>query len=136
MPNTNSTTTTTTAPIRITLRTVYAPRSGAATDEAEATHNGRTFQARGRHGATMKLARMLLEAGCPDRSWQAYGHDGRPRLSGSSLHGLAALTVEESGARSMRIVPYRQPPHPTAWRGISAATVCALTAYSATAAPG
>lgn len=84
----------------------------------------------------MKLARMLMEAGCPDRSWQAYGHDGRLRLSGSSLHGLAELTVEESDARSMRIVPYRQPPHPTAWRGISAVTVNAQAADSTARAPG
>ena len=141
MPNTNSKTfpvtpRATLAPLKITLRTVYAPRNGAATDEAEATHNGQTIQARSRHGATMKLARMLVEAGCPDQSWAAYGHDGRLRLSGSSLHGLAGLTVQESDTRGIRIIPYRQPRHPTAWVGASAAAVDAQAACSTSAAPG
>jgi hypothetical protein len=118
MPNTNSNTTTAPpkasapAPLRITLRTTYAPHSGAATDAAEATHNGRTFQARSRHGATMKLARILREAGCADQPWEAYGHDGRSRLMGSSLHGLAGLTVQESNTQGLRIAPYSQPAFP------------------------
>jgi hypothetical protein len=76
--------------------------------EAQAEFNGQTFVARSRNGIEMKLARMLVEAGAPDQPWETYGIDGRKRLSGSSLHRLAKLDVQQSGSiGTPRIVRYR-----------------------------
>jgi hypothetical protein len=77
--------------------------------EAQAEFNGQTFIARSRNGIEMKLARMLVEAGAPDQPWETCGIDGRKRLSGSSLHSLAKLDVQQSGSTGTpRIVRFRR----------------------------
>jgi hypothetical protein len=54
------------------------------------------FEAGSRYGATMAVARQLVEAGCPDQPWEA-GRPGKRDLIGPSLHRLARLTVVENG---------------------------------------
>jgi hypothetical protein len=72
-------------------------------DTAEAEWQGRVHRATSAHGATMKLARQLVEAGCPDLACSVPG-----RTRGSSLHRLATLTVE---ADSLRFRRYRANTH-------------------------
>lgn len=62
------------------------------------------FVASSRNGASMKLARMLVDAGYPDAPFQT--RRGRKVcMTGDSLHALAQLTVTE-GAHSPRIVKW------------------------------
>lgn len=79
----------------------------AGLDNAVATFGGQTFTATSRNGATMKLARMLVEAGAPDEPVAVYGTEGNLRFTAPSLHGLAAWTIEESdrGIRQRRWKP-------------------------------
>lgn len=76
-------------------------------DVAEAVHAGETFTATSRNGATMKLARALLEAGAPDGPIEARGTDGKLRFTSPSLHRLGRWTIEESdrGIRQRRWKP-------------------------------
>jgi hypothetical protein len=96
----------TTTPLRITINTIRTPGNTGPIDEATAVYNGQTFQARSRSGASMKLARMLVEAGCADGPWEVFGPDGLRRLHGPSLHRLNRLTVQETDAHGPRIVRY------------------------------
>jgi len=77
-------------------------------DVASAVWEGRGFMAVSRNGATMKLARRLVEAGCPDGPWQACGAEG-VRFHGPSLHGLAKWTIWE-GDGPMRLARYVEKP--------------------------
>lgn len=70
-------------------------------DIAEADYADQRFTASSRNGATMKLARALVEAGAPNEDVSVYGADGRLRFTAPSLHGLARWTIEE-GDRGIR----------------------------------
>lgn len=70
-------------------------------DICGAFFHGREFAATSRNGATMRLARQLVEAGAPDGPVEARGADGRLRFTSPSLHGLARWTIEE-GDRGIR----------------------------------
>lgn len=62
-----------------------------------------------RHGALMKLARLLASLGMPDQPWRTL-RAGRVCMHGPSLHRLADLTVHETlaGPRIARFVPDRR----------------------------
>jgi hypothetical protein len=97
----------------ISIREVNFARrhDGEIHDLATASFGGRTYEARGRHGSACAVARLLVEAGCPDGPWQTVKRDGMVCLSGKSLHRLARLTVEEGPERGPQFVPWRGP-HP------------------------
>ena len=61
-----------------------------------------------RNGAQMRLARMLVGVGVPDRPWRTV-RSGRIRMFGPSLHRSAGLMVTEGDHRP-RIVAFV--PHP------------------------
>jgi len=93
----------------ITMKCRQVPKTGQ--DVAEAEFNGQTFSATTRHGATMKLARTLVEAGAADQPWQVIGPDGRIRFHGPSLHRLAKLTIAEpDSGECFKIVPWAPRP--------------------------
>lgn len=103
--------------ITMTVRPGKLSKSGAASggrlpDHAEAWWGPRLFQTQSVNGATMRLARLLVAAGCPDQPWQAVGDDGQRRRHGGSLHRLAKLTLAESADATLRFVPYVEYPTP------------------------
>lgn len=78
-------------------------------DDGSVTWEGQTFAARTPHGITYALARLLVDAACPDQAWEAYGPDGQRRLFGSSIHGLSKRTLTEgdaTGLRRIRWMPF------------------------------
>jgi hypothetical protein len=88
---------------------VFAYRTGThgdILDRATIEWNCQRNEARSRHGATMKLARTLVEAGCPDLPWRAVGADGRVRFYGPSLHKLARRTIAEGDSRGLQLKPF------------------------------
>jgi hypothetical protein len=91
------------APMQIIMSAVYVRARhgedeyvGEQRDLAEADYGGQHYRAVSRNGASMKLARMLVEAGAPDVPVEARGPDGHLRFTSPSLHRLARLTVHES----------------------------------------
>jgi hypothetical protein len=60
---------------------------------ATACYRGHVYSARGGDGAICDVARHLVAAGCPDLPWQVVDGTGEPSLYGTSLHGLARLTM-------------------------------------------
>jgi|KBSMisStandDraft_5_1062788.scaffolds.fasta_scaffold1089671_1 hypothetical protein len=72
-------------------------------DQASCVWEGQVFTARSGNGATMKLARALVTAGCPDQPWQACRNDKR-QFYGNSIYQLAKLTIN-SGFRADRWQP-------------------------------
>lgn len=80
----------------------------AGADTASTIYAGRTFTASSRNGASMKLARLLVAAGCPDQPVEVRWPDGAPRFSARSLHRLAELTITEPDAGALRIVSHRE----------------------------
>lgn len=86
------------------VMTVREGRNGI--DIAEADHAGENYTATSRNGATMKLARVLVEAGATDEPIEAWGSDGRLRFTSPSLHALARATIEE-GERGIRLRRWR-----------------------------
>ena len=58
-----------------------------------------------RNGASMALARALIDQGTPDQPWEARGADGQLRYFGPSLWRLALLTCHE-GDGSPRIAKW------------------------------
>jgi hypothetical protein len=83
---------------------------GAVRDTAETMWNGRRFRAAGNNGATCKLCRVLVAAGCPDGPWTAM-RDGKPAFYGPSVHQWAKWSIVDSEAGLKRI---RYQPHPRA----------------------
>ena len=78
------------------------------TDIGEATWRGQTFRATSRNGVTMAVARLLVGAGAPDGSWEGVGcGDGRKRLQGRTLHGLAKLSISEPDRSTFKLVPWQ-----------------------------
>lgn len=73
------------------------------------------LEAKSANGATMALARKLVEAGYPDQPWEARGVDGMVRLYGKSLHGLAGISCEET--RTPRFRKFVEPSFPAAGSG-------------------
>ena len=65
-------------------------------DHACAEYEGVGFEASSGSGACMAVAREMIFAQVPDQPWEAVGLDGRPRLRGPSLLGLARSTVSEA----------------------------------------
>lgn len=88
---------------RITL----TQRAVDGADIAQITLDGRKHHAVSKNGATMKLARRLVEAGYSDGPWQAAFSDGRLRFHGSSLHKLARYTVREDDRGGLLLKQYR-----------------------------
>ncbi|HQT89128.1 MAG TPA: hypothetical protein PK677_11325 [Acidiphilium sp.] len=74
------------------------------TDTAAAMLNGETLTASSRNGAAMKLARLMVERGAPDRAVAATWGKG-VAWTHPSLHGLAKQTVRE-GELSPRIAVF------------------------------
>ena len=71
------------------------------TDTAEVEWEGKTLRLSSRHGATMRLARVLVDNGMPDQPWEGVdAKTGRPRLSGPSLHRLALLAVQDGDSEA------------------------------------
>lgn len=89
--------------------TIRLSQKSNGVDTAEMDWDGRPFRAESRHGASMALARRVVEAGAPDGPWEALApQTGTRALYGPSLHRMARLTVEEndrSGPRFTRWVP-------------------------------
>lgn len=76
-------------------------------DVASAEWDNRVFTVESRHGATMKLARALREAGAPDAEWRAVdATTGAVRFTAScTLHGWGGLTIAE-GQGAPRITEF------------------------------
>ncbi len=91
--------------IRMELTARYTSQGGRR-DCATCEWWGRRFEAVSRHGATMALARLLVEAGCPDLPWEA-GRPGKRDMFGPSLHRLAGLTVEENDHHGPVFRPFK-----------------------------
>ncbi|GAC1494263.1 MAG: hypothetical protein NVS2B11_17670 [Acetobacteraceae bacterium] len=69
-------------------------------DVAHGTFDGREVKVTSRNGASMAFARVVRAAGAADGPWVACGaRDGKQRLQGPSLHGLARLTVSEGQSK-------------------------------------
>ncbi len=108
--------------ITMTVREGKLSKSGAASggrppDYAEAWWGPVLFQTQSANGASMRLARELVAAGCPDQPWQAVGEDGQRRFFGKSLHRLAKLTLAEGADAALRFAPYVEYPTPLFGRG-------------------
>jgi hypothetical protein len=97
------------SPVSI-VETSFRTTDGSIHELASASFQGRTYEARGRHGAACAVARLLVEAGCPDGPWQTGGRQGTVGLSGRSLHKLARLMVREDAERGPEFA--RWEPHP------------------------
>ena len=80
---------------------------GASLDVATAIADGRSYEARTRHGATMNIARQMMADGLPDGPWHVVDAEGKLRYSGPSLHRLAGLTVVENDTIRPVIRRYR-----------------------------
>jgi len=87
-----------------------AATGAALPDHAGAVWNGLAYATQSAHGACCKLARILVDAGCPDQPWETRGSDGQRRLFGASLHGLARLTVSSPDAGSPRLAKWAPRP--------------------------
>jgi hypothetical protein len=86
---------------------VASHRRKDGADLASATWNGCRFDATAVHGSALgKLARQLVEAGCPDEEWRMVGEDRERRLFGGSLHTLAGLSVWEDDRNGVRFAKY------------------------------
>ena len=66
---------------------------GTQRDYAEATWEGKRFQAR-LFRPIADVCRQLLDARCPDQPWQAFLPDGTPSLKAKSLSRYAAKQKE------------------------------------------
>ena len=89
------------------VRSKAGEASGAArSDVAETTWDGSTYSAQSRNGASCKLARVLVAAGCPDQPWETRTPQGQRCLFGTSLHGLARATLSDN-----RFVRWQPRPH-------------------------
>lgn len=85
--------------MRMTIRIQMSERF----DGMDIAKHGK-FVASSRNGASMKLARMLVEAGYPDVAFQMC-RGRQVCMYGYSLHALAEATVTEGG-HSPRIVKW------------------------------
>ncbi len=70
---------------------------GRRQDVATAEWNGQRFEAVSRPGATMKLSRALVEAGCPDQALDQPAGIGRADRSGCDwLHACGRGAAKEA----------------------------------------
>jgi hypothetical protein len=69
---------------------------GSLIDHATADWRGQTFAAHSKSGIVPAMARVLIEAGCPDQAWRAE-RDGAVVMSGPSLARVALLSVSDGG---------------------------------------
>lgn len=112
------------------IRMILAEGKGGL-DNAVASFGGRTFTATSRTGATLKLARALVEAGAPDSPVEARGTDGRLRFTAPSLHRLARWTISDRDRGGLYLERYRNPAEfvrGQAQDGVSGSTLPAGTA--------
>jgi hypothetical protein len=89
--------------------TITEAKAGRFT--ARATWSGVDYEVTARNGPTMKLARALVTAGCPDQPWESrHVADGPPDLTGPSIVAWAEWTTVEthSGPRLVRWSPHPQ----------------------------
>ncbi len=70
---------------------------GSLIDHATAEWRGQTFAAHSKNGIVPALARVLIEAGCPDQPWRAERGGGVVML-GPSLARVAFVTVSDGDA--------------------------------------
>lgn len=91
----------------MTTREAFRP-GGAAFNIATAEAGGKTYEAKSRNGATMRLARQMVQDGLPDGAWQVVNEQGRVRYSGGSLYRLAKLTVHETDREGPRFGKYQE----------------------------
>lgn len=77
--------------------TILAPTIAATArfEHAEAVWRGQTYHAKSRNSAICAIARMLLEAGCPDQPWQAT-RGGKIAMTGRSLATMAGRVYVEN----------------------------------------
>lgn len=86
-----------------------ATTGGKQRDIATTHWGGKLWRVVSANGASMALARQLVEAGCPDQDFVTTTIDGQEALRGKSLHRWAQLMIVE-GNRGLRRVPFRQFP--------------------------
>lgn len=91
----------------MTVREAFRP-GGAAFYIATAEADGKIYEADSRNGATMRLARQMVQDGLPDGAWQVTDKQGRVRYSGRSLYRLAKLTVTETDKEGPRFRQHRE----------------------------
>jgi hypothetical protein len=84
-------------------------------DECRCVWDYREWYARLGAGAPMELARMLVEAGCPDQPWETRTRTGTRSLFGPSLQRLARLTLERErgGIERAQYHPRTEMPFPS-----------------------
>lgn len=75
--------------------TSAAKGGGSLPDHASTLWNGVAYATPHGNGAVLKLARILVEAGCPDQPWETRNAEGHRSLYGHSLHQLSRLTVTD-----------------------------------------
>ncbi len=91
----------------MTTREAFRP-GGAAFDIATTEAGGKIYEAASRNGATMRLARQMVQDGLPDGAWQVADDSGRVRYSGHSLYRLARLTVRETDKTGPKFVQHKE----------------------------
>jgi hypothetical protein len=80
--------------IRMELAEIPPRGTGAPTYSAGTVWDGAPRIVTTRGEPSCKLARLLVELGCPDQPWEAW-QGGTRAMSGRSLHRWAGLTVVE-----------------------------------------